>query len=159
MPVSDFCTAPGKNCLGKGEFLTGLSFPAPEAGSGSRYLRFIPRNEMDIAVAGAGAWLRLDEAGETIEAARIGLAAVAPTPLSAEEASASLAGKPATEESFAAAGDLASKIATPISDLRGPAEYRVHLTSVLVKRALLGAAGRASGGDRNPVIPIGANRC
>ena len=159
VPVGDFCTAPGKNCLGKGEFLTGLSFPAPEASSGSRYLRFIPRNEMDIAVAGAGAGLRLDEAGETIEAARIGLAAVAPTPLSAEEASASLVGQPATEESFAAAGDLASKIATPISDLRGPAEYRVHLTSVLVKRALLGAAGRACGGDRNPVIPIGANRC
>ena len=159
LPVGEFCTAPGKNCLGEGEFLVGLSFPAPAARSGSRYIRFIPRNEMDIAVAGAGAWVQLDEAGEIIESARIALAAVAPTPLSADEASAWLAGKPATDETFAAAGDLASKIASPISDLRGPAEYRVHLTGVIVKRALNGATGRARGGDRNPVIPNGLKKC
>ena len=159
VPVSEFCTAPGKNCLGNGEFLVGLSFPAPVARSGSRYIRFIPRNEMDIAVVGAGTWLQLDEGGEGIEAARISLAAVAPTPLSADEAGAWLAGKPATEETFAAAGELASKIATPISDLRGPADYRVHLTGVIVKRSLTGAAGRARGGDRNPVIPLGLKRC
>ena len=106
------------------------------------------------------AWVRLEyEAGEIIESARIALAAVAPTPLSADEASAWLAGKPATDENFAAAGDLASKIASPISDLRGPAEYRVHLTGVIVKRALNGATGRARGGDRNPVIPNGLKKC
>lgn len=159
VPVSEFCTSPGKNCLGKGEFLVGLSFPAPGASCGSRYLRFIPRNEMDIAVVGAGAWLRLDGAGEKVEEARVGLASVAPTPLSADEASAWLQGKPATEDTFAQAGDLARKIVSPISDLRGPAEYRSHLTGVLVKRALTGAAGRARGGDRNPVIPIGLIRC
>ncbi len=159
VPVLDFCTGPGTNCLAEGELLVSLVLPPPEKSAGSRYMRFIPRNEMDIAVVGAGAWLRLDESGESVEEARLGLAAVAPTPLAADEAATWLQGKPATEESFSEAGDMARKAASPISDMRGPADYRVHLVGVLVKRALTGAVGRARGGDRNPVIPVGINRC
>ena len=48
--VEDFCTAPGRNQLGRGEFLVSIQVPAPQAGFGAAYLRFIPRNEMDIAV-------------------------------------------------------------------------------------------------------------
>ena len=145
VPVAEFCTGPGKNVLGRGEFLTALDFAPPAPHSGSRYLRFIPRNEMDIAVVGAGVWVKLNAAGDTIEAARIGLAAVAPTPLSATEAAAWLAGKPASPETFAEAGKLARKIAKPISDMRGPAEYRVHLIGVMTERALAGAVERARG--------------
>ena len=159
VPVSDFCTGPGSNCLAQGELLVSLVLPPLAKSAGSRYMRFIPRNEMDIAVVGAGAWLRLDESGESVEEARLGLAAVAPTPLAVEDAAAWLQGKPATEESFSEAGDMARKAASPISDMRGPADYRVHLVGVLVKRALAGAAGRARGGDRNPVVPVGINRC
>jgi carbon-monoxide dehydrogenase medium subunit len=143
VPVEQFCTAPGKNVLARGELLTMLEFPAAKKYEGSHYLRFIPRNEMDIAVVGAGAWVRLDASGKTIEAARIALGAVAPTPLFAANASHSLPGKPATEESFRQAGELAKKIATPISDMRGPAEYRTHLVGVLVVRALTKAVERA----------------
>jgi carbon-monoxide dehydrogenase medium subunit len=146
VPVAEFCTAPGKNVLGRGEFLISLDFAPPAAHCGSRYLRFIPRNEMDIAVVGAGVWVRLNAKGDTIEAARIGLAAVAPTPLAATEASDWLAGKPATPETFAEAGKLARKLAKPISDMRGPAEYRVHLVGVMTERALAGAVERARGG-------------
>ncbi|HXT59500.1 MAG TPA: xanthine dehydrogenase family protein subunit M [Pirellulales bacterium] len=146
VPVAEFCTAPGKNVLGRGEFLISLDFAPPVAHGGSRYLRFIPRNEMDIAVVGVGAWLRLNAKGDTIEAARIGLAAVAPTPLAATEAGEWLAGKPARQETFAEAGKLARKLAKPISDMRGPAEYRVHLVGVMTERALAGAVERARGG-------------
>jgi xanthine dehydrogenase FAD-binding subunit len=144
--VADFCTGPGKNVLQKGELLTALEFAAPQKGDGSHYLRFIPRDEMDIAVVGCGAWVRLDPSGKTIVAARIALGAVAPKPLFAAEASAFLAGKPATPETFAQAGELAKKIATPISDMRGPAEYRTHLVGVLTVRALTKAVERAGQG-------------
>jgi carbon-monoxide dehydrogenase medium subunit len=143
LPVEQFCTAPGRNTLARGEFLVWLEFPAPAKKGGSHYQRFIPRNEMDIAVVGCGAWLQLDAAGKTIERARIGLGAVAPTPLFAADASNWLAGKPATEETFAQAGEMARQVARPISDMRGTAEYRVHLVGVLVKRTLAMAAERA----------------
>jgi xanthine dehydrogenase FAD-binding subunit len=141
--VEEFCTGPGKNVLQPGELLVTLVFPPPAAKSGSAYERFIPRNEMDIAVAGAGSWIQLAGDGKTIERARIGLCAVAPTPKFAAEASQWLAGKPATEESFAQAGELAKKVASPITDMRGTTEYRVHLVGVLVKRTLAKATERA----------------
>lgn len=143
--AAEFCTAPGKNVLGRGELLVALEFPPPVPRSGARYLRFIPRNEMDIAVAGAGVWVRLDPTGQQIEEARIGLAAVAPTPLEATEVAAWLAGRPATPESFAEAGRMAQAIARPITDMRGTAEYRRHLVAVLTRRALADAVGRARG--------------
>ena len=157
VPVAEFCTAPGKNVLEPGEFLVSLEFPPPEEHSGSRYLRFIPRDEMDIAVAGAGAWVRLDSSQKTVEAARIALAAVAPTPVVAERAAASLAGKEATHDSLLQAAELAKEVARPISDLRGTAEYRVHLVGVLTRRALEGAVARARGAERKPGIPGSGN--
>ncbi|HEV3021064.1 MAG TPA: xanthine dehydrogenase family protein subunit M [Pirellulales bacterium] len=141
--VAQFCTAPGNNVLGRGEFLVSLEFPAPAPHCGSRYLRFIPRNEMDIAVVGVGAWVKLDAKGDTIEQARLALASVAPTPLAASDAAAWLAGKSATDASYAEAGRRARAIARPISDMRGPAAYRTHLVGVLTARALAGAVERA----------------
>ena len=141
--AESFCTAPGRNVLERGEVLVGLKFPPPAFRASSCYQRFIPRNEMDIAVAGAASWIALNETGETIQEARLALAAVAPTPVLAEEAGRWLAGKPATTETFAEAGELAKKVASPIDDVRGTAEYRVHLTGVLTKRTLAEAVRRA----------------
>lgn len=143
VPAAEFCTSPGRNVLAKGELLVALHFPPVAPHSSAAYERFIPRNEMDIAVVGAASWVRLDPSGKTIQAARIALAAVAPTPVYAAEASDWLAGKPAEEETYAAAGDLARQVAKPISDMRGPEEYRIHLAGVLTKRTLAKAVERA----------------
>lgn len=143
VPADEFCTAPGRNVLQSGELLVAITIAPPAANSGSAYLRFIPRNEMDIAVVGAASWLQLDAGGENIEQARVALGAVAPTPVFAQQASEFLAGKPATDETFVAAGELAKEVATPISDMRGTAEYRTHLVGVLTKRTLAIAARRA----------------
>ena len=98
---------------------------------------------MDIAVVGAGASVVLDDAKESIVSARIALAAVAPTPLFAEEAGALLAGRSASDESaIEEAAEAAKAVARPISDMRGSAEQRVHLVGVLTKRALNGAIQR-----------------
>jgi carbon-monoxide dehydrogenase medium subunit len=141
--VAEFCTGPGKNILQPGDLLVTLHLPALPPKSSSAYERFIPRNEMDIAVVGAASCVTLSGDGKSIESASIGVGAVAPTPKFAEEAADWLRGKPATEESFAQAGELAKKIASPITDMRGTAEYRRHLVGVLVKRTLVKAAQRA----------------
>ena len=143
--AADFCSAPGRNVLEAGELLVSISFPAAPGQSGSAYERFIPRNEMDIAVAGAASWVQLDESGTTIEQARIALAAVGPTPLVAQQAADSLAGQEASEENLAAAGELAREVASPIDDMRGTIDYRIHLVGVLVKRTLARAVARARG--------------
>jgi carbon-monoxide dehydrogenase medium subunit len=142
VPVEEFCVAPGVNVLQPGELLVSLRLPPPAPGSGARYLRFIPRNEMDIAEVGAGASVELDAAG-TIRAARIALGAVAPRPLFVPEAGEALVGRTADDESFAAAAAVAQAIAQPIDDHRGTAEHRRHLVGVLTKRALRGAVERA----------------
>jgi CO/xanthine dehydrogenase FAD-binding subunit len=146
VPVESFCTAPGRTLLGPGEVLVHLHLPPPAANSGSAYLRFIPRNEMDIAVVGAGVALALDDKRTTCISARIALAAVAPTPLLVPEAGAALTGTSLTEADIDRAAALAQAAARPISDMRGSAEYRRHLVGVLVKRALRIALQRAKGG-------------
>ena len=140
--VEKFCTAPGRTVLERGEFLVSLRMPAPAKHFGAAYLRFIPRNEMDIAVAGAGVSVTLDEKGKCV-AARIALAAVAPTPLLVAEAGAALVGGTLNDTAMAKAASLAQGAAKPISDMRGDADYRRHLVGVLVKRALQIALQRA----------------
>ena len=142
--VEDFCTAPGRNSLEPGEMLVSLTLPSPPPTSGTHYLRFIPRNEMDIAVVGAGAFLQLD--GASITAARIALGAVAPTPLFVQAAGEALIGQTASEDAFAAAAEIAKDTASPIDDMRGTVAHRKQLSYVLTQRALRGALAHAQGG-------------
>lgn len=145
VPGEAFCTGPGKNVLQPGELLVELKFPAPAAHSGSHYRRFIPRNEMDIAVVGVGASVTLDESGQSFTAARIALGAVGPVPLLAVDAAAALIGQPVGDEAIAKAAAAAKTIATPITDMRGTIEFRTHLVGVLVERVLKAAVARARG--------------
>jgi len=139
--VEDFCTGPGTNVLAAGEILVSIDIPSPGPHSGACYLRFIPRNEMDIAVAGAGVSVQLN--GGVIQSARVALASVAPVPLFVREAGDALAGKLASAEAIAQAAALAKAAARPITDMRGTAEYRSHLCEVLTRRALEAAIARA----------------
>lgn len=141
--VEDFCVGPGRNVLSRGELLVALTFPAPKPHSGAAYLRFIPRNEMDIAVVGVGVSIELDEAKSKAIAARVSLGAVAPRPLLVKSAADALIGTPVSEASIENAAAQAQAAASPISDMRGDAEYRRHLVRVLVKRALATAIDRA----------------
>jgi CO/xanthine dehydrogenase FAD-binding subunit len=143
VPVEQFCIAPGRTVLQPGEMLVALHFPTPQPRSGARFLRFIPRNEMDIAVVNAAASLQLDEARSRITAARLAVGAVAPTPLYLEEAGTALAGQEANEAAFQRAAEIAMAAARPIDDMRGSVGQRKHLVGVMVRRALAGALERA----------------
>lgn len=142
VPVEDFVTGVGTNCMAAHEFLLGLRIPAPIGHTGDAYLRFIPRTEMDIAVAGAGVRLSLDDAG-VCTAARVSIGAVAPTALLVDAAASALVGTNVDESALNAAADACSAAASPISDKRGTVEYRTKVVGVLCKRAGAIARDRA----------------
>src|SRR5262249_31447876 len=135
LPVEKFCVGPGKNVLKSSEMLVSFFIPAPPSTFGAAYLRFIPRNEMDIAVVGCGASVQLSSDYRKFVRARIALGAVAPTPLSVESAAAALQNQEVGEPAMEKAAAAAQAAARPITDMRGTAEYRLHLVGVLTKRA------------------------
>ena len=147
VPVEEICTGPGRTSLAPDEILVSLSISAPPTNSGAAFLRFIPRNEMDIAVANAAARVDLDDSGATFKTARIAIGAVAPTPLFVEAAGAALSGKPVNDASISDAAKIARDASTPINDMRGTIEHRKQLAEVLTTRALRSAIARAGKED------------
>lgn len=134
-PIEALFERPGKTRLGTAELLQAIVLPQPPGRSAAKYIRFTPRREMDIAVAGAGTYLRLD-AGGAITEARVSLASVAPTPIRSPKAEQRLIGAKPSAVLFDEAGRLAAEDARPISDTRGSAAYRRELIRVLTRRAL-----------------------
>lgn len=136
IPLIDFFAGPGQTVLEKGEILKELVLPAPSNNTASAYLRFIPRNEMDIAVAGVGSLIEVDPSTKVVTKARIALASVAPTPVRAYAAEEFLEGTVIDAAAIDKTADLAVGSAVPITDVRGSAEYRKELIRVLTKRTL-----------------------
>ncbi len=136
--VETLFAAPGRTSLAADEILVALTLPKPQSRSTSVYMRFTPRREMDIAVAGVGISIGVD-ANDAIIGARITLASVGPTPLRAPEAEAHLNGRDPAPGVIEEAARLAMRAASPISDTRGSADYRRELIGVLTKRVLIAA--------------------
>jgi aerobic carbon-monoxide dehydrogenase medium subunit len=161
VPARQFHVGPYETVVGPAEILTEIKI-AIEPGGGSAYEK-VGRRVGDWPVGAAGAAVWLDNApndtpkdavggsgaASTIKEARIGLAAVGAEHFSAAAAEEFLRGAPATEESFARAGQIAAEHCRPVSDQRGPAEYKRHLASELTVRALRTAVRRAVGPKRS----------
>lgn len=141
-PVEDIPLSPGKISLGKGEFISSIFLPARPKGASDAYLRFIPRTEMDIAVASAGVNIELAEDG-TIKAARIALGAVGPKIALVPEAAQAIIGSKLEDPAIAAMVRACEAACSPINDKRGTAEFRTSVAGVLAKRAARIAMTRA----------------
>jgi carbon-monoxide dehydrogenase medium subunit len=113
IPVEEVCTGPRQTSIGNDELLVSINLPSNGEDFGANYIRFIPRNEMDIAVAGAGVSVTVADGKFT--SGRVCLASVAPTPLFVKEAGDALLGKPVGEEAIQGAANLAKEAAKPIS--------------------------------------------
>jgi len=144
-PVEQFVLSPGKTVLGRGEFLVAIRLPRPKPHSADAYLRLTPRSEMDIAVVGSAVSLTLDTHG-VCTAARVALAAVAPTPLLVPDAAAALIGSRLDDSALTSAAVAASAAARPIDDKRGTIAYRRQIAGVLTRRAVAIACRRVKGG-------------
>ena len=144
-------TGPGKTSAAPDELLVAVDLPAPADGTGSSYVRLEYRRQMEIAVVGATALVVLRD-GNVIDA-RISITALTPTIRRVPEAEAALVGSGADADAVKAAARAAAAAATPISDVRGSAEYRRAMAEVMARRAIAAALTRARGGS----VPIPAS--
>ena len=145
-PIEEFFTdAPFETSLRSNELLTEIRVPAPVRGSGGAYVK-LERKVGDYAIAGVAAYITLDANG-SITYAGIGLTNVGQTPIKAHNAEQALLGKPLDDASIHQAAELAATAAQPISDSRGPAEYKRDMVHTLTVRALRKAFSRATGGE------------
>lgn len=141
-PVEDIPVSPGKIALTKGEFVHSVLLPARPAAASDAYLRFIPRTEMDIAVASAGVNIELAGDG-TIAAARVALGAVGPKVVLVPDAASAIVGTRLDDSAIAAMVAACEAACSPIDDKRGTVEFRTTVAGVLAKRAARIAMQRA----------------
>jgi aerobic carbon-monoxide dehydrogenase medium subunit len=142
VPARDFHTGPYETVIAPGELLSEIRVPI-RPGGGSAYQK-VGRRAGDWPVGAVGAALWLNSGGTTIADAGIGLTAVGAAHFAAAEAEEFLRGAPATEASFARAGQIAAEHCRPVSDQRGPADYKRHLAEELTVRALRQALARVA---------------
>lgn len=144
VPIDEFFVDTFVTALQPDEVLTEIRIPRPPAGSGGAYLK-LERKVGDFAIAAVGTQLVLDRKG-AVEDAGIGLCNVGPSSLRARRAEEVLRGSKVDDATIARAAQLAAQECDPVSDLRGPAEYKRDVVRVLTARAVRLAVQRAKGG-------------
>jgi len=128
--------------LQPGELVVSVQVPSTPAGTGAAYVKH-RHPASSYAVVGVAALVSVE--GGTCTRARLTVGGAVRTPVDATAAAEALVGASGSEDAIAAAaGRVAESLPDAIGDLYASAEYRVHLATVLAKRALLAAFERAS---------------
>ncbi len=146
IPLTQFFTdSTFGTTLRPNEMLTEIRVPAPTDRSGGAYFK-LERKVGDYAIVGVAAYVTLD-GQNAVTYAGIGLTNVGPYPIKARDAEQALLGKPLDDASIHQAAELAAAASQPVSDTRGPAEYKRAMVRTLCVRALRKALARATGGE------------
>ncbi len=151
LTFNEFFQGVRETALATDEMIVDISFPAMAASDVGTFLKLGLRRAQAISVVNVAVVLNMF--GDTVTGAKIAMGSVAPTIIRADHAERFLAGKVLTPDVMAHAGALAAQTATPISDVRGSAEYRRYMTATLVKHALESLADGTEG-DTLPPRPI-----
>jgi len=139
VPLEEFFRGPGQNAMNADEILAEITIPKTGPQLVGEYIKFSPRDMMDLAYIGVAVAYNLAN-DKKCGQVRIVLGAVAPTPIRAKNSEALLDGKVLTEELATQVGDEAARESKPISDVRSSADYRRAMVAVMTKRAILNAA-------------------
>jgi CO/xanthine dehydrogenase FAD-binding subunit len=142
--LSDLWTGPGSTIATSDELLVAVELPAPVATMGSCYVRLEYRRQMEIAVVGATAVVIFGDDG-ALRDARIAITALAPTIRRVPEAERALNGSDGGAAVIEEAASATAAASSPISDVRGSAEYRSAMATVIARRAVSSAISRARG--------------
>ncbi len=132
--LNTFFKGPSETDLDPAEIVTEIQLPPMPDRSRGVYIKLSPRSRMDLAVVGVAAVVSVENG--TFQDVRIGLGAVAPTPIRAQKAEQRLNGKKIHEEAILDAAKIASGESSPLDDHRASSEYRRMMVEVLVNRAI-----------------------
>lgn len=143
--IEELFVRPGQTDLNSQELVTELQFQGLEPGQGGAFIKLSKRQALAIAIVNIAVALTLDQEKNTFTQARIGIGAVATTPLRTREAERALIGYTVSDETISNASKKAAMEVSPISDIRGSANYRREMTQVLTSRIIEKAVKRIKG--------------
>lgn len=129
--INTFFTGVKKTVLKPGDIVVGVSLPDVTEGDVSVFLKQARIKGHDLGIVGVTARLTANKR------IMLAMSAVAPTPIRLTQLEDILNSQQLTAELAASAGTEVRKIIKPISDVRSSAEYRLHVSGVLIKRALM----------------------
>ncbi|HXE90688.1 MAG TPA: FAD binding domain-containing protein [Terriglobales bacterium] len=140
LPLRDFYTNLGDARIQceRDELLTRVFLPETMAGWRGAYMKLRIRGSIDYPLAGVA--VALKKSNGTVEDARVAITAVNPAPLLVPQAGDALAGKKVDEHVAEVVGELAARIAKPLTTSALTPEYRREMIRVFAKRAVLAAA-------------------
>jgi carbon-monoxide dehydrogenase medium subunit len=145
VPTEQFFVDLLTTALGPDEILTEIQMDVPPARTGTAYLKVFQKAS-GFAIVGVAARVTLGADGRTCQTARIGITGVAAKAFRARGVEQALQGQAVDEAAITAAAEHASDGVEALSDLHAAGDYRLALTRVYTKRALLRALTRAQGG-------------
>ncbi|MBI4505988.1 MAG: xanthine dehydrogenase family protein subunit M, partial [Chloroflexi bacterium] len=119
--------------LDANELVTEVRFPVG-ARVGSSYQKFANKAS-HFAIVGVAAAVELAANG-TCQRVVIGVTGAGPKAVRARAVEDALRGQVLSDDAVRAAADKAGDDVQPLGDLHGSAEYRLHLTQVLIRRAV-----------------------
>ena len=143
IPMAEFVTGPFQNLLLPDEIAVEAVIPPPQGARSGGYLK-LERRVGDFATVGVA--VSVESSGGVVRRAGIALTGVGGSTIAATDAAAALTGQPLTQDSIAAAAQLAAAAARPRTDHRGSAEYKRHMVATFVER-ILSRAGQGHGGE------------
>ena len=132
IPLDQFFLGPNQTVLRKDEIIKEVTFLRPNSKAKMAYVKLGLRNAMAISVVSLAVMMEVQ--GNHCKKARIGLGAVAPTPIRAYQTEAILIGEKVTTELINICSKKVLDEISPITDIRASAEYRREMTSTLFRR-------------------------
>jgi CO/xanthine dehydrogenase FAD-binding subunit len=144
--LAELASGPGETVIEPDELITHVSFDVLPEDAYTDFVKVGLRNALAISVASAAIVARGD--GKVITDTRIACGAVAPRAVRMHDVEELVTGKPPDRALVEEAAKTATSICSPITDIRGTAEYRRHVTGVIVSRLLENAFERVAGYKR-----------
>jgi carbon-monoxide dehydrogenase medium subunit len=147
--LKDFYTGIRKTILQPDEMVLEIQFAALHAHQKGTFIKYALRKAQAISVVNVAVILEMKD--DTIFDARVAFGAVSPVIHRLSEIEKKLVGKPLSTDLINQIKKEAANAVFPISDIRSSADFRKHIVSVILEKALIFCK------DENAVSPVPEN--